>query len=103
MEEEFRRIIREEVIRAFKEVGFPEVKEMDPTPDEAVRNSVMDVKQLSKYIKRSVSWIYKNIHDIPKKRAGGGDSGSYFFLREEIDEWIRSGKTNTGIYLKKTR
>lgn len=95
MEEELRRIIREEVTRAMMDFSFPESRD--------ALHSVMDVKHLSKYIKKSVNWIYQNIHIIPKKRVGGGDNGSYFFMRDEIDEWLRSGKNSMEITIRKVK
>lgn len=95
MEEELRRIIREEVTRAMMDFSFPESRD--------ALHSVMDVKHLSQYIKMSKSWIYNNIDIIPKNRIGGGENGSYFFLRDEIDEWLRSGKNSMEITIRKVK
>jgi excisionase family DNA binding protein len=58
-----------------------------------VNNAPMDVKDLSEYLKLSVSAIYKltSTSEIPHYKSGK----RLYFKKEEIDEWIFSNRIKT--------
>mgnify|MGYP003511462127 CR=1 FL=1 len=58
-----------------------------------VNNTPMDVKDLSEYLKLSVSAIYKltSTSEIPHYKSGK----RLYFKKEEIDEWIFSKRIKT--------
>ena len=58
-----------------------------------VNNTPMDVKDLSEYLKLSVSAIYKltSTSEIPHYKNGK----RLYFKKEEIDEWIFSKRIKT--------
>ncbi len=58
-----------------------------------VNNAPMDVKDLSEYLKLSVSAIYKltSTSEIPHYKSGK----RLYFKKKEIDEWIFSKRIKT--------
>ena len=58
-----------------------------------VNNAPMDVKDLSEYLKLSVSAIYKltSTSEIPHYKSGK----RLYFKKEDIDEWIFSHRIKT--------
>jgi len=58
-----------------------------------VTNTPMDVKDLSVYLKLSVSAIYKltSTNEIPHYKSGK----RLYFKKEDIDEWIFSNRIKT--------
>ena len=58
-----------------------------------VNNAPMDVKNLSEYLKLSVSAIYKltSTSEIPHYKSGK----RLYFKKEEIEEWIFSKRIKT--------
>jgi excisionase family DNA binding protein len=58
-----------------------------------INNAPMDVKDLSEYLKLSVSAIYKltSTSEIPHYKSGK----RLYFKKEEIDEWIFSKRIKT--------
>ena len=58
--------------------------------DVNVVKAVMDIKELSNYIHRTVSWIYQNKREIP--RIQKGQKGTLYFRKNEIDKWLNGYK-----------
>ncbi|WP_395044747.1 helix-turn-helix domain-containing protein [Flavobacterium sp.] len=64
-----------------------------------INNTPMDIKDLSEYIKLSVSGIYKltSTSEIPHYKRGK----RLYFKKVDIDEWIFSNRIKTGVDIEK--
>lgn len=61
--------------------------------DHGTEDKIFTVKQLSKYIGLSESWVYNNKHKIPhfnKKENEFKRKGKPLFRKSEIDEWLNT-------------
>ena len=63
---------------------------------ESAGDTIFDKKGLSEYLKVDVSWIDKNLHELPHFKAG-----KYVrFKQSRIDRWIEARMTTPSPYLK---
>lgn len=81
----FEELIKKTVIEAVREV----ISQINIPVGDPV-SSILNVKQVAKYLGVGTNWVYDNIDAIPHFDAGG-----YRFVKSQIDEWCidRSGRS----------
>jgi len=88
--------LEQEDIQAIAEKVVEMIRPMLSGKQDTMKDAVMDKKGLSEYLQIDVSWIDKNLYQLPYSKVG-----KYVrFKQTQIDKWIQSIEKTPSPYLK---